>query len=76
MSEGLADGLRAMPPHAPYTTITAAEESCKIVGKAGFYSETKFSATYVQTYTPVMLYQLAVAGTHLAQVLNSSLKPH
>ncbi len=68
--------IRAMPQHAPYTAVSAAEDSCKIVGKLGFYPETRLNAAYVQTYTPVMLFQLAVAGDHLAQVLNSSLKPH
>lgn len=66
--------IRAVPQRTPYTAVSAAEESCMMVGRSDFYPDTKLDAAYIQKYTPVMLFQMAEAGTHLAQILNSILK--
>ena len=50
--------------------VHAAEESCKIVGTAGFYPTRKVGQDYVERYTPVMEQQLTVAGARLAGLLN------
>lgn len=64
--------IRPLPPgsRAPFNPATTAEESCKIVGKPGFYPERIVTPAYVESYTPVMLYQLALAGSRLARSLN------
>jgi nuclease S1 len=63
--------IRPMPPAATaFTAAGAAEESCRIVSKAGFYPDRLVTPEYVERYTPVMLFQLALAGSRLAQTLN------
>jgi hypothetical protein len=52
----------------------AAQESCRIVGTAGFYPERKVAADYVERFTPVMEKQLAAAGARLAGMLNRSFR--
>lgn len=47
-----------------------AEESCRIVAKPGFYPERLVTMDYLETYTPILAYQLALAGYRLAQLLN------
>ncbi len=72
-NESIVRGLliRPIPLNtAPFNPSGAAEESCKIVGKPGFYPERTVTPAYIETYTPVMLYQLALAGSRLAKVLN------
>jgi nuclease S1 len=67
--------IRPMPPTATsFTAAGAVEESCRIVSKAGFYPDRLVAPEYVERYTPVMLYQLALAGTRLAGTLNRILK--
>jgi len=49
----------------------AAEESCRIVGEAGFYPPSrKLGADYVEQYTLVMERRLLTAGSRLAGLLN------
>lgn len=73
-NESIVRGLliRPLPPtKTPFNPMMAAEESCKIVGKPGFYPERSVTPAYIESYTPVMFYQLALAGSRLAQSLNS-----
>lgn len=73
-NESIVRGLlmRPLPPSAwkPFNPATTAEESCKIVEKSDFYPDRTVTPAYVESYTPVMLYQLAQAGAGLAQALN------
>ena len=61
---------RSAPDAADLNVVHAAEESCKIVGTAGFYPERKVGQDYVERYTPVMEQRLTVAGARLAGLLN------
>lgn len=73
-NESIVRGLLIRPlttANGAFQPALVAEESCKIVGKPGFYPERNVTTTYVETYTPLMLYQLALAGSRLAQTLNS-----
>lgn len=64
--------IKPVPPQpAQFSAVTAAEESCKIVGTPGFYPPRLVTPEYVQRYTPQMLFQLALAGHRLSQVLNA-----
>lgn len=49
---------------------TAAEESCQIVGMAGFYPERSVTSEYMKRYAPVAEQRLALAGFRLAELLN------
>jgi len=49
----------------------AAEESCRIVGTAGFYPPGVVEQDYAQRYTPVLEQRLTVAGARLAGLLNA-----
>ncbi len=40
----------------------AAEESCRIIGEAGFYPSRKLDSGYVEQFTPVMEQRLVAAG--------------
>lgn len=53
------------------STTKIAEESCRIVARSDFYPERLVTVEYLETYTPVLSYQLALAGSRLAQILNS-----
>lgn len=61
---------RNAPNAADLNMAHAAEESCKIMGTAGFYPERKVGQDYVERYTPVMEQRLTVAGARLAGLLN------
>lgn len=62
-------------PVAPdLNMVHAAEESCKIVGTAGFYPTRTVGQDYVAQYTPLLEQQLVVAGARLAGLLNSLFK--
>lgn len=52
----------------------AAEESCRIVGQAGFYPERKVGMDYVREFTPVVEQRLVLAGKRLGRMLNMVLK--
>ena len=70
-SEGLAATLAAVKVgDVNLDMARAAEESCKIVGEAGFYPARKLGADYVSRYTPVMERRLATAGARLAGLMN------
>src|ERR1035437_3614835 len=58
------------PNAGDLNVVHAAEESCKIVGTAGFYPERKVGQDYVERFTPVMEERLTVAGARLAGLLN------
>jgi nuclease S1 len=67
--------IRALPDsQSAFRAQGTAEESCGVVSQPGFYPERLVTPEYVDRYTPVMLYQLALAGSRLAQVLNRILK--
>ncbi len=61
---------RDAPNGTDLNVVHAAEESCKIVGKPGFYPERLVGMDYVERYTPVMEQRLTVAGARLAGLLN------
>jgi nuclease S1 len=66
--------IRALPnSQSAFTAQGAAEESCRVVSQPGFYPDRLVSPEYVDRYTPVMLYQLALAGSRLTKVINSVL---
>lgn len=67
--------VRPLPnPRPAFTAAVAAQDSCRIVGKTGFYPDRLVTPAYIEEYTPVMLYQLALVGAHLAEVLNQATK--
>ncbi len=67
--------IRPLPnPRPAFTAAMAAQDSCRIVGKTGFYPDRLVTPAYIEEYTPVMLYQLALAGAHLAEVMNQATK--
>ena len=61
---------RSAPKGADLNVVHAAEESCQIVGTAGFYPEQEVGPDYVMRYTPVMEQRLTLAGARLAGLLN------
>ena len=63
-------GLRSAANAADLDVVQAAEESCKIVGGAGFYPSRKVGQDYVERFTPVVEQRLATAGARLAGLLN------
>jgi hypothetical protein len=74
-AKGLADKLKATDQDdVSLDMARAAEESCRIVGEAGFYPARKLSVDYVARYTPVLERRLATAGTRLAVLLNRVLR--
>ena len=54
--------------------IRAAEQSCQIVGMAGFYPDHRVGQDYVDRFTPVLEGRLSAAGVGLAGLLNDALK--
>jgi hypothetical protein len=58
----------------PWSAAQAAQESCEIVGKDGFYPERLVGVDYIRKYTPVMESRLKVSGERLAELLNRLLK--
>jgi nuclease S1 len=76
-NESIVRGILIRPNPAakdPFNPATAAEESCRIVAKPGFYPERTVTQDYVEGFTPIMLSQLALAGSRLAQSLNTIFK--
>jgi len=55
--------------------IHAAEESCRIVGMAGYYPVRKVGLEYVERFTPLLEQRLELAGRRLAAMLNAALLP-
>jgi hypothetical protein len=61
----------SIPPDAAnLSAANAAEESCRIVGRIGFYPGRKLGGNYLETYDPVLNRQLQLAGARLAGILN------
>ena len=56
-----------------FDPVQAAEESCRIVGKEGFYPGRTVNRDYVAKYQTILEEQLVIAGTRLASVLNQVL---
>lgn len=56
------------------SAVQAAEESCRIVGTAGFYPPRKVSMDYIEHFTPTMEQRLTLAGARLAGMLNRILR--
>lgn len=54
----------------PFNAATIAMESCRMVSQSSFYPDRLVTPEYVDRYVPVMAYQLAAAGSRLAQTLN------
>ena len=75
-AQQMATRLAAMPIPvlaADIEVAHAAEESCWIVAKPGFYPEHNLDAQYVDRFTPVLERRLQLAGARLAGVLNGVL---
>lgn len=72
-NEAIVKSLLVRPMPTQKTNFDAAAiamESCRIVSRPDFYPDRLVTPAYVETYVPVMAYQLAQAGYRLAQVLN------
>ena len=57
-----------------WNAVQAAEQSCQIVGAAGFYPNRRVGQDYIDRFTPVLEQQLSEAGNALANLLNKSLR--
>ena len=57
-----------------FSAVRAAEQSCQIVGMAGFYPARRVGQEYMDRFTPVFEQQLQAAGVGLAGLLNQILK--
>ena len=74
-TEVLAARLAKLPKTAkPANVIQIAEESCRLVGQAGFYPGHVIDSQYVQKVTPLMEQQLKAASERLAALLNQVLR--
>jgi len=60
--------LVGMALHTPAAEM--AQESCRIVGSAGFYPERQVGMDYMEKFAPVVEQRLALAGARLAALLN------
>lgn len=56
-----------------FAPVQAAEESCRIVGREGFYPGRTVNRDYVEQYQTILEEQLVIAGTRLASALNQVL---
>ena len=70
---------RLLKRKAPFTTqkwsaVQAAEQSCQIVGAAGFYPERRVGQDYIERFTPVLEQQLLAAGAALSRAINQTVK--
>ena len=52
----------------------AAEESCRIARKPGFYPPGRVGQDYISTYTPIVEQRLWLASVRLAALLNRALR--
>ena len=73
-TDGATDGALMPVQAGDFDAARVAEESCRIVGTAGFYPERKVGADYVAGFTAVVEQRLAVAGARLAALLNRLLR--
>jgi nuclease S1 len=72
-NEAIVKNLLTRPlpgPKSAFSAAATAMESCRIVSRPDFYPDRLVTPAYVDSYVPVMAYQLALAGSRLAQVLN------
>jgi len=53
-----------------FNAPSIAEESCRIVGTPGFYTDRKVDVPYIERCTLVVEQRLAAAGVRLAAMLN------
>ena len=75
-NEALKARLFSLPVSASAADLDishAAEESCKIVGMAGFYPERKVDKDYVGRFSSILEQRLVTAGARLAGLLNRAL---
>jgi hypothetical protein len=76
-AQSMAVRLQALPFGASsrnFDPALAAQESCAIVSRSGFYPERLVDVPYIQRYTPVVESRLAIAGARLASALNAVFK--
>jgi hypothetical protein len=75
-SSSLATTLMSRSPTAALLSFAPerwAMESCRIVSQPGFYPDGhKLSASYANTFEPIALDRLYLAGARLAATLNSA----
>lgn len=57
-----------------WSAVQTAEQSCQIVGVAGFYPQRRVGQDYIDRYTPLLEQQLTTAGSGLANLLNKAFK--
>lgn len=57
-----------------WNAVQAAEQSCQIVGAAGFYPNRRVGQDYIERFTPVLEQQLVAAGGTLANLLNKTFR--
>jgi len=69
-ADAMAVRLAGKVAAGQWTAVQAAEESCRIVGTAGFYPGRLVDGAYIEQFTPVMEGRLGLAGARLAEVLN------
>ena len=70
---------RLLKRKAPFNTqkwsaVQAAEQSCQIVGAAGFYPNRRVGQDYIERFTPVLEQQLTEAGSALANLFNKAFR--
>lgn len=66
--------VRPLPAsRGAFSAAKAAEDSCRIVSRSTFYPDRLVTPAYIEEYTPIMAFQLALAGSRLAQALNQAL---
>ena len=68
MAARLMAAARRVGPEA--SAKVAAQESCQIVGTAGFYPERRVGQDYIDKFKPILEARLAEAGARLASLLN------
>ena len=73
-ADAMAARLSGKGTPGPWTAVQAAEESCRIVGTAGFYPGRIVDGAYIEQWAPVMEGRLGLAGQRLAEVLNRVLR--
>jgi len=63
-------GVDASWNDSRFAPVEWAEESCRIVNRAGFYPEHKVDRAYTAAWVPIVREQLGKAGQRLAAMLN------
>ena len=73
-ADAMAARLSDKSAAGQWTAVQAAEESCRIVGRPGFYPGRLVDEAYIEQWAPVMEGRLGLAGARLAEVLNRGLR--